>query len=154
LVSAKLNWLADLGIVNLPSSPAVPLSVTETHRPWLAKWSATVTPNDAYLLALLLSYAQVVVSTTAAASSDSLHSALEIAFARLAPASGLAKLRFTDFVLFLACFYPQLVTQWIASRETLFPESRFTRGDASYTVQGAARSTQSYVLREEVTLRQ
>ena len=111
-------------------------------------------PNDAHLLALLLSYAQIVVPTTAAASSETLHSALEAAFARLAPASRLAKLRFTDFVLMLACFHPQLVTQWIRNRETLFPESRFARGGATYTVQGAARSTQSYVLREEVALRQ
>ena len=154
LVSAKLNWLTDLGIVHLQSSPAVPLSVTETHRPWLAKWTTTVAPNDAHLLALLLSYAQVVVPTTAAASSDTLHSALEITFARLAPASGLPKIRFTDFVLFLACFHPHLVTQWIGSGEMLFPESRFVRGGATYTVQGAARSTQSYVLREEVAVRQ
>lgn len=149
LVSAKLNWLADLGIVRLPSSPTVPLSVTEEHRPWLENWIATVDPNDAHLLALLLSFAQIVVPTTVSASSDTRLSVLETAFARLAPASGLAKLRFTDFVLFLACFHPQLVTQWIGSRETIFPESRFSCGNATYTVQSAARSTQSYVLRED-----
>jgi hypothetical protein len=153
LVSAKLNWLMDLGIVTVPPSSTVPLSVTEEHRPWLENWIATVAPNDAHLLALLLSYAQIVVPTAAPASSNPLLSTLETAFARLAPAGSLAKLRFTDFVLFLVCFHPQIVTQRIRNRETLFPESRFSCGNATYTVQSAARSTQSYVLREEVTVR-
>ena len=149
LVSAKLNWLVDLGIVQLPSSPTIPLSVTEQHRPWLNRWSATVAPNDVQLISLLLSYAQIVAPATAPAFSGTLPSALETAFARLVPASGLSKLRLSDFVLFLVCFQPRVVLQWIADGQPLFPESRFACGDVTYAVQSAARFTQAYVLREE-----
>ena len=150
LVAAKLNWLADLGILKSPPSSTSSISLVEGHRDLLRDWASATEPTEAHLLALLLRYAQVAVPHNESEHDEGFCSAMQLAFSRLASPGKLAKIRLSDFVLFLFCFRPHALAQLIAEEKSLFSESMVECGGAVYKLHGAARSTQSYIICEQI----
>lgn len=150
LVSAKLNWLADLGILKSPPSSTSSISLVNDHQEWLADWASVAEPTEACLLALLLRYAQVAVPKSELTPDRRFCSALQLAFSRLANPGKLAKIRVADFILFLVCFQPHALIQLVAEEKGLFLHSVIDCGDVVYRTHAASRSTQSYIVREQI----
>jgi len=153
LIAAKLNWLADLGILNAPPSSTSGISLTSGHQDWLSDWAAATEPTEVNLLTLLLRYAQVAVPRTNSQKDTTLCSALQLSFDRLSNPGKLAKIRLPDFILFLVCFQPHFLAQLVTEAKSLFLESVVNCGSAVYKIHSASRSTQSYIVREEIAAR-
>lgn len=148
LVSAKVNWLADLGIVSLSTSGRTQVACAAEHEELVKDWAATAEPSEIHLLVLLLRYSQTVAQSAEPRATENLCSALETAFSRLSSKGPLAKIRLRDFILFLTCCCPRTLLQMIADGEPLFQKSTLDCGDGSYSLHEAARATQAYIVRE------
>jgi hypothetical protein len=145
LVSAKLNWLADLGVLEgVPLSTAEVL-VSKPHEAWAINLMSPSVPTDAQLLGYTLSYGAVMNVRSPSENSD-LCAALDMAFDRLAGSSPLKKIRTIDFLLVLLCFYSDLLMSLTEKARELVVAKTIRCRERSYETHLASRSTQSFII--------
>ncbi|MEK6283370.1 MAG: hypothetical protein AABN95_23695 [Acidobacteriota bacterium] len=145
LVSAKLNWLADLGVLQgVPLSTAEVL-VSKPHEAWASNLMTAVFPTDTHLVACTLRYSALINVESSPKKSD-FCAALDIAFNRLAGSSPLKKIRTIDFRLFLLCFHSDLLVT-LTKKACELPVTKTLRcREYSYETHFATRSTQSFII--------
>lgn len=146
LVSAKINWLLDLGIVRLSPESSLEFAVVQDHVGWTTEFCKGGAPTDAHIAAYTLNYAIACGSNDAKEDTLCVCDLLDSAFSRLARHSSLIKVRCTDLVLFLLCFHAKALFNKIAAHQQLFSDSDIECGEKSYKIHLAARSTQSFVV--------
>ena len=145
LVSAKLNWLADLGILECISDNTIALK--REHRYWLEYLKKTPTPTDSHLLALTLSYSSAIHRGETYSTAEDICSALSEAFNRLVRDPTMAKIRCSDFLLFLLCFHTPLLLHLIEKKQNLIAATTVECNDHLYKIHFASRPTQSFIIR-------
>lgn len=145
LVSAKVNWLMDLGIVKVARNLSSELVLEQSHEHWLNDFCKTVIPTEAYVAAYTLNYAMVTTPKETRSEEPGICTLLDSAFLRLAHGT-LIKVRCTDLVLFFLCFYPHTLSRRISTHEQLFPEPFIECDKKSYKLTLASRSTQSFIV--------
>jgi len=148
LVSAKLNWLTDLGILEAAPSPTSSISIRSEYREWLNDFGAITTPSELLLTSIVLHYAEKVVSKCQPSPDNELCLALRSAFCRLASPGTLRKIRSSDLVLFLLCFHAPMLIAYIGERKALFTNETINCGDVTYKAHVASRPTQSFIISE------
>jgi len=145
LVSAKLNWLADLGVLQgVPLSTAEVL-VSKPHEDWAINLTSAVVPTDTHLLACALRYGAVINVESPTENSD-FCAALDMAFNRLAGPSALRKIRTIDFLLFLLCYHSNLLVNLTKTARELPLAKTIRCRERSYETHFASRSTQSFII--------
>lgn len=147
LVSAKLNWLADLGILESVPSSDSNLIAKEEHRDWLEGLKQTATPTDSHLLALTLNYCLAIQREEEFSNTEDRCVVLDRAFERLAPETPLAKIRCSDFLLFLLCFHAPLLLCLAKKNQRLISATTMECHHHCYQIHFASRSTQSFIIR-------
>lgn len=146
LVSAKINWLMDLGIVKSMPETSVEFELVHEHATWTTDFCNTATPTEAHIAAYTLNYATACDSKDPKEDTLGVCDLLDSSFSRLARRSALVKVRCADLVLFLLCFHAKNLSNKIAERKQLFSASVIDCGERSYKVHLAARSTQSFIV--------
>jgi hypothetical protein len=149
LVSAKINWLMDLGIVRLAPNSSLELELVQEHAGWITEFCNTFTPTEAHIAAYTLNYATAGSTEESKEDTHDICDLLHSAFSRLARHSALIKVRCTDLVLFLLCFHAASLSTRIAKHKRLISESDIECGEWIYKIHLAARSTQSFVVRSQ-----
>jgi hypothetical protein len=145
LVSAKLNWLADLGVLQgVPLSTAEVL-VSKPHEDWAINLMKAVVPTDTHLLACTLRYSAVINAESPTENTD-FCAALDMAFDRLAGPSALRKIRSIDFLLFLLCYHSNLLLNLTKTARELPLAKTIRCRERSYETHFASRSTQSFII--------
>lgn len=147
LVSAKLNWLADLGILESVPSVGANLAAKKEHRDWLNEFVNTATPTDSHLLAFTLNYCLRIQNEGMFSTAKDICLALNEAFERLVRAPALAKIRCSDFLLFLLCFHTPSLLYLLKKKRKLFPASTVECEHYRYQIHFASRPTQSFIIR-------
>ena len=147
LVSAKLNWLADLGILESVSSANTNLAAKKEHRDWLEDFTNTTTPTESHLLAFTLNYCSAIQKGEIFSTAEDICSALGEAFERLVREPMLAKIRCSDFLLFLLCFHTPLLLCLVKKKQKLIPATTVECHDHRYQIHFASRPTQSFIIR-------
>lgn len=147
LVSAKLNWLADLGILESVPSDNPNLAPKKEHRDWLEDLTNTTTPTASHLLAFTLNYCSKIQKKEMFSTAEDICLALNKAFERLVRESALAKIRCGDFLLFLLCFHAPLLLCLVKKKQKLFPTTTVECDHHRYQVHFASRPTQSFIIR-------
>ena len=147
LVSAKLNWLADLGILESVPSANTSLAIKKEHRDWLEDLTNTPTPTDSHLVAWTLNYCSAIQKGDMVSMAEDICSALSEAFERLARDPTLAKIRCTDFLLFLLCYHTQWLLGLVKKRQKLIPATTVECHYYRYQIHFASRPTQSFIIR-------
>ena len=150
LVSAKLNWMLDLGIARLMESRRDAFAIADVHREWVRECIATVPPTDADIASFTHKFAISKVSGVAISDTAGVCPPLESAFLSLARTGVLQKIRGEDMVLFLLCFHSLELQQWMLAGLRLFSESSIKCGLISYKLNSASRPTQSFVVRSVI----
>lgn len=148
LVSAKLNWLADLDILEAAPSANTGLGAKKEHRDWLEEFTKTTVPTESHLLAFSLNYCSAVGKGEPASAVNDICSALGGAFERLVLEPTLAKIRCSDFLLFLLCFHTPLLLMFVKKKQRLTPATTVECGNHLYKIQFASRPTQSFIVRQ------
>jgi len=146
LVSAKLNWLIDLGIVKDISNSTSELVLGQEHEQWLNDFCKIAIPTEAHIAAYTLNYAMVSTPLEARDDEPSICTLLDSAFLRLAHRGTLVKVRCTDVILFLLCFHAHALSRRLRVQEPLFPESVIECNGKSYKLTLASRPTQSFIV--------
>ncbi len=147
LVSAKLNWLADLGILESIPSVRTNLAVKEEHRDWLEALANTATPTDSHLLAFTLNYSSRIQNEGMFSTVEDICLTLDEAFERLVGEPALAKIRCSDFLLFLLCFHTPLLLCMTKKKQKLVPATTVPCDQHRYEIHFASRPTQSFIVR-------
>ena len=147
LVSAQLNWLADLGILESVPSVSRNLVAKKEHRDWLEDLANTAIPTDSHLLAFTLNYCSRIQNEGMFSTAEDICLALNKAFERLVRAPALAKIRCSDFLLFLLCFHTPLLLSLLKKKQKLLPATTVECEHHCYQIQFASRPTQSYIIR-------
>ena len=146
LVSAKLNWLVDLGILEGVSANSE-IRINRAHEDWLKNLAQSTTPTESHLLTFALSYALACRENgQATTEDDQICVALGRAFEHLAGSKGLKKIRCSDFLLFAVCFHGPMLATAIEQRKKLLGDSSVVCGGIVYDFQFASRPTQSFIL--------
>jgi hypothetical protein len=146
LVAAKLNWLADLGILeNVPSIKS-DILINKEHEQWLSTFYGAVAPTESDLLAFILNFCTAIGLGAHSPGKRPICGALDSAFGRLAGQGSLKKIRCNDFILFLLCFNASMLIAYIDKEERLLEDSTIRCGDLEYRFHIAARPTQSYII--------
>ncbi|HMG03839.1 MAG TPA: hypothetical protein VK581_00175 [Chthoniobacterales bacterium] len=146
LVSAKLNWLVDLGIAKCAARSSSEFILDEKHEEWLRCFCQTIVPTEADITAHTLNYAKMIVPESTREHESNTCSILGYAFSRLAHAGPLVKLRSVDVVLCFLCFFAPFLLRRIRSAVPLFPQVTILCGPKIYKLTIASRSTQSFVV--------
>ena len=149
LVSAKLHWLADLGILESVPSANTILAARKEHMDWLADLTDTTTPTDSHLLALTLNYSSTIQKGEMFSNAANICSTLSEAFNRLVRDPTLAKIRCSDFLIFLLCFHTPLLLSLIEKKQRLIPTTTVECNNHLYKIHFASRPTQSFIIRYE-----
>lgn len=145
LVSAKLNWLADLGVLDMGHSLKSKIVINSEHEAWMKALAEPAVPTDTHLLTLILKYSFATLTNQPDMNSD-VCNALDAAFERLAGDVALQKIRCNDFLLFLLCSYSNLLAQLVAKRTPVFPRPIIECTRNTYKAHFASRSTQSFIV--------
>lgn len=145
LVSAKLNWLADLGVVDTGTSFKSRIVINSEHEEWIRALGEPSIPTDTHLLTLILQYSFAIPTDPSDMKSD-VCSALGEAFSRLAGDVGLQKIRCNDFLLFLLCSYTGLLAQLLAQRMPVLDREITKCAGVTYKAHFASRPTQSFIV--------
>jgi len=147
LVSAKLNWLADLDIL-VPSAN----TIKREHRGLLDNLTKTPTPTNSHLLALTLNYSSTIQRKEAFSATEDMQNvcvALGQAFERLVREPTLPKIRCSDFLLFLLCFHTPLLLCLVKQKQRLIPATIVECHPHCYHVHFSSRPTQSFIIRHD-----
>ncbi len=147
LVSAKLHWLADLGILESVPSANTNLAAKKEHRDWLEDLTNTTTPTDSHLLAFTLNYCSTIQKREMFLTADNICSALDEAFEWLVREPTLAKIRCSDFLLFLLCFHTPLLLCLVKNKQKLIQATTVECHHHRYQIHFASRPTQSFIIR-------
>ncbi len=150
LVSAKLNWLADLGILS-PSAN----TIKREHRGLLEDLTKTSSPTDSQLLALTLNYSSIIQRKKVFSAAEDMQDvcvALGQAFERLVREPILPKIRCSDFLLFLLCFHTPLLLCLVKQKQRLIPATTVECHHHSYQIHFSSRPTQSFIVRHDKKL--
>ncbi len=160
LVSSKINWLLDLNILSISSIRRNKISISERHKSWLTKYTRTYEPNEHDVFAFLLSYHDAEAEKSDDQKNESVGSNKSSSVCQMINAlfqsdstfreNNVSKMRSDQFVISMMCFYPQLVKRSIKSGNQLFPNGKRSCENWSYHLHGAARNTQSYVMRYKI----
>ena len=146
LVSAKLNWLSDLGVLeDFPS--ADPLATKREHRGWLEDLTETPMPTDSHLLALTLNYSSAIQQGETCSTVENICSVLSESFEKLVRDPTLAKIRCSDFLLFLLCCHTPLLLYLIEKKQKLISATTVECNNHLYKIHFASRPTQSFIIR-------
>lgn len=145
LVSAKLNWLADLGVVDTGPSFKSRIVINSEHEAWIRALGEPSIPTDTHLLTLILQYSFAILTEQSDMKSD-VCSALDEAFNRLARDVALQKIRCNDFLLFLLCSYTSLLAQLVAQRTPVLDGEITKCAGVTYKAHFASRPTQSFIV--------
>jgi hypothetical protein len=148
LVSAKLNWLADLGVLQLASTATSDISIIPEHRPWLQELSTSTSPTDAQVIALTLNYSLATYVDEHSLAKVETCALLGNAFQRLSTGGGLEKVRCNDFLLLALCEHPPMLARLIEDGKPLLPNSAVACGNYVYKPHFASRPTQSFIVRQ------
>lgn len=150
LVSAKLNWLADLGIL-VPSAN----TIKREHRGLLEDLTKTPQPSDSHLLALTLNYSSTIRRKEAFSAAEDMEDmedvcmALGQVFERLVREPTLPKIRCSDFLLFLLCFHTPLLLRLVKQKQHLIPATTVECHHHCYQIHFSSRPTQSFIVRHD-----
>ena len=147
LVSAKLNWLADLGILS-PSAN----TIKREHRGLLEDLIKTSSPTDSHLLALTLNYSLIIQRKKVFSAAEDMQDvcvALGQAFERLVREPILPKIRCSDFLLFLLCFHTPLLLGLVKQKQRLIPATTVECHHHCYQIHFSSRPTQSFIVRHD-----
>ena len=147
LVSAQLNWLADLGILESVPSVSRNFVAKKEHRDWLEDLANTAIPTDSHLLAFTLNYCSRIQNEGMFSTAEDICSALSEAFERLVRDPTLAKIRCSDFLLFLLCFHTPWLLGLVKKRQKLIPATTVECHYHRYQIHFASRPTQSFIIR-------
>jgi hypothetical protein len=146
LVAAKVNWLADLGILENAPFIKSDIVINKEHEQWLSSFYEAVAPTESDLLAFILSFCTAIGLGAHSSGERLICGALDSAFARLASKGSLKKIRCNDFILFLLCFNASMLIAYIDQNKKLIEGSTLQCGDLVYRFHIAARPTQSYII--------
>lgn len=148
LVSAKLNWLSDLGVLEeFPSANTI--ATKREHRGWLEDLTKTPMPTDSHLLALTLNYSSAIRQEETCSTVENICSVLSESFERLVRDPTLDKIRCSDFLLFLLCCHAPLLLYLIEKKQKLISATTVECNDHLYKIHFASRPTQSFIIRYE-----
>ncbi len=147
LVAAKLNWLADLGVLHLAPGANSDISIAGEHRTWLEALSGSVSPTDAQIVALTIDYSLATHAEDALSAQAETCAMLSDAFQRLSTNGGLEKIRCADLLLLALCEHAPMLAKLIEDGKPLFPNSALACGKYVYSPQFASRPTQSFIVR-------
>ena len=147
LVSAKLNWLVDLGILEAASSVSTNLTAKKEHGDWLEDLANTTTPTDSHLLAFTLNYCSAIQNGERFSTAEDSCLPLNEAFERLVREPILAKIRCSDFLIFLLCFHAPFLLHLLKKKRKLLPTTTVECGPYRYQIHFASRPTQSFIIR-------
>jgi hypothetical protein len=146
LVAAKLNWLADLGILeNVPSIKS-DILINKEHEQWLHNFYGVVSPTESDLLAFVLNFCRAIGFGSHSPEKRQICGALDSAFCLLGSQGSLKKIRCNDFILFLLCFHASMLIDYIDNEKSLLKDSAIRCGDLEYRFHIASRPTQSYII--------
>ena len=150
LVSAKVNWFIDLGIINGHRTSSE-VEIAPAHRAWLADLASTTIPTEAQLIAHTLNYAKVIAQSLISQNQQQSEcDLLQSLFTRFAPRGNLQKVRCGDAVLFFMCFHSETIFQRVAAEQKLFSNFRVECGSQIYHIHTASRATQAFIVRNQL----
>ena len=143
LVSARINWLIDLGIVRRIGDATGELTIDAMHLAWCREFTCDIGSEIASIAAWVLNYA-LSCEARMLKVGGCLDVALKDAFDLLDRRGGLCKVRVSDLIRFLICCRPSSVIDAVREGRHLMPDT-FAAGGWSYAVHAATRATQAYV---------
>ncbi len=148
LVSAKLNWLIDLGILEMNIFSKSEITIISKHRGWLNSFNKILEPTEPHLLSLILNYAGNIIPTNRLLDEYNLCLALKSVFHLMSRHGNLMKIRSSELVLSLLCFHAPMLIRFMIEGKSLLMNSKIECDEMTYRVHKASRSTQSYIIGE------